>query len=70
MIFNIFSFVYTFNLCVVGSKSGLGSELIYQGLQNNKNILALSKIYNANSRQQFASEILHTIENSLFSPMN
>lgn len=43
MIFNIFSFVYTFNLCVVGSKSGLGSELIYQGLQNNKNILALSK---------------------------
>ncbi len=43
MILNIFSFVYTFNLCIVGSKSGLGSELIYQGLKDNKNILALSK---------------------------
>lgn len=43
MILNIFSFVYTFNLCIVGSKSGLGSELVYQGLQDNKNILALSK---------------------------
>tara|TARA_B100000424_G_C22924804_1_gene492029 strand:+ start:1036 stop:1662 length:627 start_codon:yes stop_codon:yes gene_type:complete len=43
MIFNFFSFVYSFNLCIVGSKSGLGSELVYQALQNNKNILALSK---------------------------
>ena len=43
MIFNIFIFVYSFNLCVVGSKSGLGSEIIYQGLDQNKNILALSK---------------------------
>lgn len=43
MILNIFSFAYTFNLCIVGSKSGLGSELIYQGLEENQNILALSK---------------------------
>lgn len=43
MIFNIIPFIYSFNLCIVGSKSGLGSELVYQGLQSNKNILALSK---------------------------
>lgn len=34
---------YNFNLCVVGSKSGLGSELIYQGLEENKSVLGLSK---------------------------
>ena len=39
----ITNFLYTFDICVVGSKSGLGSELIYQGLEDNKKILGLSK---------------------------
>ena len=34
--------VYGFDLCVVGSSGGLGRELIYQGINNNKKILALS----------------------------
>ena len=36
------SFVNNFDLCVVGGSSGLGRELIYQSLQNNNKILALS----------------------------
>lgn len=34
--------VYGFDFCVVGSSGGLGRELIYQGINNNKKILALS----------------------------
>ena len=34
--------VYGFDLCVVGSSGGLGREIIYQGINNNKKILALS----------------------------
>ena len=34
--------IYGFDLCVVGSSGGLGRELIYQGINNNKKILALS----------------------------
>jgi len=35
----------SYNLCVVGASSGLGREIIYQSLENNKNnkILALTK---------------------------
>ena len=45
MIFTLLGLVnaYNFNLCVVGSKSGLGQELIYQGLEENINVLGLSK---------------------------
>ena len=43
----IFNYVNTYNLCVVGASSGLGRELIYQSLEKNKKILALtSNIYN------------------------
>ena len=31
-----------FDLCVLGASSGLGQEIIYQGLNNNKKILALT----------------------------
>ena len=31
-----------FDLCVLGASSGLGREIIYQGLDNNKKILALT----------------------------
>lgn len=36
------SFVNRFELCIVGGSSGLGRELIYQSLQNNDKVLALS----------------------------
>jgi len=36
------SFVNKFDLCVVGGSSGLGRELIYQSLENNNKVLALS----------------------------
>ena len=36
------NFVNGFDLCVLGASSGLGREIIYQGLNDNKNILALS----------------------------
>ena len=39
----ISNFLYAFDICVVGSRSGLGSELIYQSLENNKQVLGLSK---------------------------
>ena len=44
MIFILYAFINSFNLCVVGSKSGLGQELIYQGLEENKKVLGLSKM--------------------------
>ena len=34
--------VTSYNLCVVGGKSGLGRELIYQCISSNKNVLALT----------------------------
>ena len=34
--------VFSYNLCVVGGKSGLGKELILQSLNNNNNVLALT----------------------------
>ena len=37
------SFVNKFDLCVVGGSSGLGRELIYQSLENNNKVLALSR---------------------------
>tara|TARA_B100000795_G_C22761042_1_gene423600 strand:+ start:86 stop:703 length:618 start_codon:yes stop_codon:yes gene_type:complete len=43
MILTLFGLVNAYNLCVVGSKSGLGRELIYQGLEENKSVLGLSK---------------------------
>ena len=43
MILTLLGLVNAYNLCVVGSKSGLGSELIYQGLEENKSVLGLSK---------------------------
>ena len=43
MIFILYAFINSFNLCIVGSKSGLGQELIYQGLEENKKVLGLSK---------------------------
>lgn len=36
------NFVNGFDLCVLGASSGLGQEIIYQGLNNNKKILALT----------------------------
>lgn len=38
--------INSFNLCIVGATSGLGRELIYQGLENNIKILGLTN--NAN----------------------
>ena len=38
----IFNISKAFNLCVVGGNSGLGREIIYQGISANKKILALS----------------------------
>lgn len=37
------TFVNSYNLCIVGASSGLGKELIYQGLESNNKILALTK---------------------------
>ena len=34
--------INTYNLCIVGGNSGLGREIIYQGINCNKKILALS----------------------------
>ena len=31
-----------FDICVVGASSGLGKEIIYQSLQNNKKVLGLT----------------------------
>ena len=36
------NFANSFDLCVVGASGGLGRELIYQAIHNNKKILALS----------------------------
>lgn len=36
------SLINKFNLCIVGGSSGLGREIIYQSLQNNNKVLALS----------------------------
>ena len=36
------NFVNGFDLCVLGASSGLGLEIIYQGLNNNKKILGLT----------------------------
>ena len=45
-----FHICYWYNLCVVGGSSGLGKEIIYQGINNfNMNVIALTstkdKIY-------------------------
>lgn len=42
----IFSICQGFNLCVVGGNSGLGREIIFQGISDNKKILALSNSSN------------------------
>lgn len=36
------NFINSFDLCVLGASSGLGREIIYQGLKNNKKILGLT----------------------------
>ena len=38
----LISKINSFNLCVVGGSSGLGKEIIYQALQNNNKVLALT----------------------------
>jgi hypothetical protein len=43
---NFLTFVNRFDLCIVGGSSGLGRELIYQSLQNNNKVLALSNNLN------------------------
>ena len=45
LLFGILHFinnVQSFNLCVVGASSGLGRELVYQSLQENNKVLALT----------------------------
>ena len=42
LILNFKLFVNGYNLCIVGGSSGVGKELIYQGLQKNNKILALT----------------------------
>lgn len=42
LLYNIFTLVSSFNLCVVGGTSSLGRELIFQGLNQNNKILALT----------------------------
>ena len=42
----IISVCQGFNLCVVGGNSGLGREIIFQGISANKKILALSNSSN------------------------
>lgn len=42
LLFIFFNISKAFNLCVVGGNSGLGREIIYQGISANKKILALS----------------------------
>ena len=37
------SYVNSYNICIIGGSSGLGKELIFQGLENNNKILALTK---------------------------
>ena len=37
-----FNYVNSYNICIIGGSSGLGRELIYQGLLNNIKILALT----------------------------
>ena len=37
-----FTNICSFNLCVVGGKSGLGRELVYQCISSNKKVLALT----------------------------
>ncbi len=49
IIYLFFNFVKCFNICIVGSSSGLGKEIIYQSLEKNRKVLALTnnpdKIY-------------------------
>jgi hypothetical protein len=49
ILFNILYLVNCFNICVIGSSSGLGKEIISQSLEKNINVLALTnnpdKIY-------------------------
>ena len=49
ILFNILYLVHCFNICVIGSSSGLGKEIICQSLEKNINVLALTnnpdKIY-------------------------
>lgn len=49
LLFNILYLVNCFNICVIGSSSGLGKEIICQSLEKNINVLALTnnpdKIY-------------------------
>ena len=42
LIFLNINIINGFNLCVLGASSGLGREIIYQGLDNNKKILGLT----------------------------
>tara|TARA_Y100000816_G_C26007102_1_gene526394 strand:+ start:129 stop:767 length:639 start_codon:yes stop_codon:yes gene_type:complete len=42
LLLNVKLFVNGFNLCVVGANSGLGRELIYQKLEENEKVLALT----------------------------
>ncbi len=49
ILFNILYLVNCFNICIIGSSSGLGKEIICQSLEKNINVLALTnnpdKIY-------------------------
>lgn len=42
LIFNNIKFINGFDLCVLGASSGLGREIIYQGLNKNMKILGLT----------------------------
>ena len=44
LLFCLFSFVNSYNICVISGSSGLGKEIIYQGINNyNKKILTVTK---------------------------
>ncbi|ALH23270.1 hypothetical protein ceV_364 [Chrysochromulina ericina virus CeV-01B] len=46
LLFILLNICQGFNLCVVGGNSGLGREIIFQGISANKKILALSNSSN------------------------
>ena len=42
LLFSLIHQIFGYNLCIAGASSGLGRELIYQGLEQNKNIIGLT----------------------------
>ena len=42
LLLGLVNFVNSYNICIVGGSSGLGKELIFQGLEDNNKILALT----------------------------